>query len=166
MRHLTKLQNDAESSRCVVSLYQAPPSKKISIRSGRNSGRLLCWYVIFSWQALQVHLKTCMRPVYAAVCGLPEPRKHHAVLMCRFARNCLHSMRKLVMEMSDSLGPDTLELKLRIGLHSGSMRVLVKNGSHIYIYAGPVTAGVLRGDRARFQLFGTFLLSFFSFVRS
>lgn len=35
------------------------------------------------------------------------------------------------------LGPDTAELKLRAGLHSG-----------------PVTAGVLRGERARFQLFG------------
>jgi hypothetical protein len=36
-----------------------------------------------------------------------------------------------------SLGPDTGDLGLRIGLHSG-----------------PVTAGVLRGDRSRFQLFG------------
>ena len=35
------------------------------------------------------------------------------------------------------LGPGTNELSLRVGLHSG-----------------PVTAGVLRGDRARFQLFG------------
>ena len=35
------------------------------------------------------------------------------------------------------LGPGTTELQLRIGLHSG-----------------PVTAGVLRGDKARFQLFG------------
>jgi Adenylate and Guanylate cyclase catalytic domain len=32
---------------------------------------------------------------------------------------------------------DTADLKLRIGLHSG-----------------PVVAGVLRGDRSRFQLFG------------
>jgi class 3 adenylate cyclase len=34
-------------------------------------------------------------------------------------------------------GPDTADLGIRVGLHSG-----------------PVTAGVLRGDRARFQLFG------------
>jgi class 3 adenylate cyclase len=32
---------------------------------------------------------------------------------------------------------DTADLKLRVGLHSG-----------------PVVAGVLRGDRSRFQLFG------------
>ena len=36
-----------------------------------------------------------------------------------------------------ALGPDTADLGLRIGLHSG-----------------PVTAGVLRGERSRFQLFG------------
>ena len=36
-----------------------------------------------------------------------------------------------------SLGPDTGELSMRFGMHSGS-----------------VTAGVLKGDRARFQLFG------------
>merc|ERR1712025_1126918 len=34
-------------------------------------------------------------------------------------------------------GPETGDLSLRIGLHSG-----------------PVTAGVLRGEKARFQLFG------------
>ena len=34
-------------------------------------------------------------------------------------------------------GPDTADLGIRVGIHSG-----------------PVTAGVLRGDRARFQLFG------------
>jgi len=36
-----------------------------------------------------------------------------------------------------TLGPGTGDLKLRVGIHSG-----------------PVTAGVLRGDRSRFQLFG------------
>ena len=40
-------------------------------------------------------------------------------------------------ELEYSLGPDTGDLSMRFGVHSG-----------------PVTAGVLRGDRARFQLFG------------
>jgi len=40
-------------------------------------------------------------------------------------------------ELESSLGPDTADLAIRIGLHSG-----------------PVTAGILKGDRARFQLFG------------
>jgi hypothetical protein len=44
---------------------------------------------------------------------------------------------RLTKELEVTLGPDTGDLLLRIGLHSG-----------------PVTGGVLRGERARFQLFG------------
>lgn len=57
--------------------------------------------------------------------------------MCRFARDCLVKMKKLAKTLEVTLGPDTGDLSLRIGLHSG-----------------PVTAGVLRGERSRFQLFG------------
>lgn len=74
---------------------------------------------------------------YVAVSGLPEPRKDHAVAMGRFSRDILHKFREMVKSMVVELGPDTEDLGLRIGLHSG-----------------PVTAGVLRGERARFQLFG------------
>lgn len=74
---------------------------------------------------------------YVAVTGLPDPRKDHAVAMARFARDCMSRMETLTKSMEVELGPDTGELCMRMGLHSG-----------------PVTAGVLRGDRARFQLFG------------
>jgi len=74
---------------------------------------------------------------YVAVAGLPEPRKDHAIVMARFARDCLVQFTATVKAMVVELGPDTEELGVRIGLHSG-----------------PVTAGVLRGERARFQLFG------------
>lgn len=74
---------------------------------------------------------------YVAVAGLPERRKDHAPVMARFARDCLDQLRELVLSLETSLGPDTCDLGMRIGLHSG-----------------PVTAGVLRGERARFQLFG------------
>ena len=57
--------------------------------------------------------------------------------MARFARDCLEAMSENLHELEKELGPDTTDLGMRIGLHSG-----------------PVTAGVLRGDRARFQLFG------------
>ena len=43
----------------------------------------------------------------------------------------------LCKQLETSLGPDTSDLKLRIGIHSGA-----------------VTGGVLRGKRSRFQLFG------------
>jgi 3'5'-cyclic nucleotide phosphodiesterase/Adenylate and Guanylate cyclase catalytic domain len=57
--------------------------------------------------------------------------------MARFARDCVNHMNDLVVKLCFSLGPGTEDLRIRVGLHSG-----------------PVTAGVLRGERARFQLFG------------
>eukprot|EP00980_Cylindrotheca_fusiformis_P020483 scaffold7538_cov78-Cylindrotheca_fusiformis.AAC.1 len=46
-------------------------------------------------------------------------------------------MKETTMKLEVALGPDTSELELRVGIHSGQ-----------------VTAGVLRGERSRFQLFG------------
>jgi len=74
---------------------------------------------------------------YLAVCGLPEPQPNHAVIMVRFAWDCMQKMKQVTRLLELTLGPDTGDLCMRFGLHSG-----------------PVTAGVLRGERARFQLFG------------
>jgi hypothetical protein len=57
--------------------------------------------------------------------------------MAKFASECLRKVHELTKKLEVTLGPDTGDLTVRIGLHSG-----------------PVTAGVLRGERARFQLFG------------
>ena len=46
-------------------------------------------------------------------------------------------MAEVTEELELTLGPDTVEMGFRLGLHSG-----------------PVTAGVLRGEKSRFQLFG------------
>ena len=73
----------------------------------------------------------------AAVAGLPEPRDDHAVVMARFAQDCLQRSSQVCKGLETVLGPDTGDLGFRIGLHSGQ-----------------VTAGVLRGDKGRFQLFG------------
>jgi class 3 adenylate cyclase len=72
-----------------------------------------------------------------AVCGLPEPNRHHAVKMAKFASTCLDEMTVITTRLELSLGPGTADLALRLGLHSG-----------------PTIAGVLRGEKARFQLFG------------
>merc|ERR1712176_1168596 len=74
---------------------------------------------------------------YVAVTGLPEERKDHALAMAKFARDCMEAMSKLTRKLEMTLGPDTCDLAMRMGLHSGQ-----------------VTAGVLRGERSRFQLFG------------
>eukprot|EP00980_Cylindrotheca_fusiformis_P017838 scaffold5650_cov121-Cylindrotheca_fusiformis.AAC.6 len=74
---------------------------------------------------------------YVAAVGLPEPRDDHAVVACRFARECIKKLKDATLKLEVSLGPDTSDLELRTGMHSGQ-----------------VTAGVLRGQRSRFQLFG------------
>lgn len=75
---------------------------------------------------------------YLAITGVPTPQKNHAVIMTKFAIACMEKMDYLIRtKLVQQLGEATQELKLRVGIHSGS-----------------VTAGVLRGDRARFQLFG------------
>jgi class 3 adenylate cyclase len=74
---------------------------------------------------------------YLAVTGLPTPQPDHALIMTKFARDCMVKMKHLTKELEESMGPDVLQLEFRVGLNSG-----------------PVTAGVLRGDKSRFQLFG------------
>jgi Adenylate and Guanylate cyclase catalytic domain len=74
---------------------------------------------------------------YVAVCGLPDPRKNHATAMVKFAMECVREMSRMTQRLELELGPDTADLQLRVGLHSG-----------------PVVAGVLRGEKSRFQLFG------------
>eukprot|EP00934_Nitzschia_sp_Nitz4_P004638 Nitzschia sp. Nitz4//scaffold197_size40390//30718//39231//NITZ4_007521-RA/size40390-augustus-gene-0.11-mRNA-1//1//CDS//3329540496//4628//frame0 len=74
---------------------------------------------------------------YVAVTGLPDPQPDHAVRMTKFARECIQKMNDVTKKLEVSLGPDTGDLLLRLGLNSG-----------------PVTAGVLQGEKSRFQLFG------------
>ena len=57
--------------------------------------------------------------------------------MAKFAAECLAGVNPVLHSLADKLGPETADLSMRFGLNSG-----------------PVTAGVLRGEKARFQLFG------------
>lgn len=57
--------------------------------------------------------------------------------MVKYAHKISRAMGRLTQALETRLGPDTADLLLRIGIHSG-----------------PVTAGVIRGEKARFQLFG------------
>jgi len=72
-----------------------------------------------------------------AVTGLPNPQKRHALIMVKFAAECREKLVVALRGLEEKLGEGTSDLRLRFGLHSG-----------------PVTAGVLRGKKARFQLFG------------
>ena len=75
---------------------------------------------------------------YVATTGLPNPQSDHAVIMAKFANDCMVKLQQLIQEeLVNTLGSDTANLAMRFGLHSG-----------------PVTAGVLRGEKSRFQIFG------------
>lgn len=43
-----------------------------------------------------------------------------AVVMVRFARECMNSMRLLTRKLEMTLGPDTSMLAMRMGIHSGT----------------------------------------------
>lgn len=63
--------------------------------------------------------------------------KNHAVAMAYFAAACMSTMSEITKSLECVLGPGTSDLRIRVGIHSG-----------------PVTAGVLRNEKSRFQLFG------------
>eukprot|EP00980_Cylindrotheca_fusiformis_P008997 scaffold1926_cov108-Cylindrotheca_fusiformis.AAC.1 len=54
---------------------------------------------------------------YVSAVGLPEPRKDHAVVACKFARDCIKKMKGATLKLEVSLGPDTSDLELRTGIH-------------------------------------------------
>ena len=54
-----------------------------------------------------------------AAAGLPRARSDHAVIMARFAKECMHKMKDVTRKLEVHLGPDTGELSLRAGFHSG-----------------------------------------------
>ena len=56
---------------------------------------------------------------YVAVAGCPDARLDHASIMVRFARDIMLKMQTVVRQLEVSLGPDTADLSLRIGCHTG-----------------------------------------------
>ena len=54
---------------------------------------------------------------------VPEPRKDHAPAMCRFAQDLLLAIQDLTPRLEVFLGPDTCDLAIRIGIHSGPVTV-------------------------------------------
>jgi hypothetical protein len=53
--------------------------------------------------------------------SIPQnPHRHdHAVAMAKFSRNIVVKFNELVGQLETSLGPDTADLGIRVGLHSG-----------------------------------------------
>ena len=73
---------------------------------------------------------------YIAVTGIPDPIDEHATLLTMFAFECRDKVREVCAEL-EMEGLDTAKLDMRFGIHSGA-----------------ITAGILRGTKSRFELFG------------
>jgi hypothetical protein len=71
------------------------------------------------------------------VAGIPEPQSDHAIRMTKVAQEFLAKFSSLTAEMEKQLGPETGDLKIRMGLCSG-----------------PVIGGVLLGGDSKFRVFG------------
>ena len=120
-------------------------------------------------------LSTSLQLSPVAAAGIPNRRREHALVMAKFARDCMYQMWKLSKEFKVTLGPETgkscfiIKTKCRSKFRSAHMfspplHPIRSIFGHWFqtgdldmrmgIHSGPVTAGILRGDRARFQLFG------------
>ena len=103
---------------------------------------------------------------YVAATGLPEPQADHAERMVMFAFKCLSKMKELTKKLESQLGPGTSDLGMRMGIHSGPVRhethdfpclanvTLIRCLIVLQSLKSQITAGVVRGRNARFQLFG------------
>ena len=73
---------------------------------------------------------------YIAVTGIPEPIEDHATVLTAFSFECRDKVREVCYRL-DKQGMGTANLNMRFGIHSGH-----------------TTAGILRGAKSRFELFG------------
>lgn len=68
-------------------------------------------------------LTNCITYLYITgwlgACGLPEVCPDHAVQMCKFASDIVKKTAVLVKKLESELGPDTGDLGIRVGIHSG-----------------------------------------------
>ena len=83
--------------------------------------------------------------------------------MARFSKECMYRMWSVTKNLERSLGPDTGDVSFFF--NNLVTYFYDKKFSHIFVFpkkltmrmglhSGPVTGGVLRGEKARFQLFG------------
>ena len=85
------------------------------------------------------HLAFSLPPRRLAATGLPEPRPDHAEAMIRFANDCLKKFRATTKALEVSLGPDTSELMLRVGIHSGPVTA-IRRHSRFQLFGDTVTS--------------------------
>jgi class 3 adenylate cyclase len=131
----------ANLDRCLSHLHIAVSgfTKWSSERSPHEVFKLLerlFWEFDDIAQRLHVFKLGTIGDCYIAVTGIPDPIDDHATLLTQFAFECRTKVRKVCSDL-EAEGLDTAKLDMRFGIHSGA-----------------ITAGILRGTKSRFELFG------------
>ena len=98
---------------------------------GWNGRRLLCGYVKPYWSGsignaidtfeILLHSVIFIFSLPTAACGVPVQQQDHCLRICRFARICLSTFQELSEVLSVKFGPDTSDLELRVGIHTGQV---------------------------------------------
>jgi class 3 adenylate cyclase len=94
-----------------------------------------------------------------------DAQADHALIMAGFALQCRLKMKEVTRKLERTLGPDTgyarfavINRRLALSTYVSLIRLFAQRSSDLVmrfgIHSGPVIAGVLRGERSRFQLFG------------
>lgn len=48
---------------------------------------------------------------HSKVTGVPTPTRDHAILMAKFAKDCVDAIQQVLLELETALGPDTVSSK-------------------------------------------------------
>lgn len=100
----------------------AKRKKVFKVRETTPLGGIVRFHVCLLTALLQHEIRQVetIGDCYVAVTGLPNTQPRHAVIMVRFAADCLKKMQELTEELATTLGSDTRDLVLRCGIHSGA----------------------------------------------
>jgi hypothetical protein len=76
-----------------------------------ENGRLTCIACLLHWVKLLQ---------YVAVCGLPQKRQNHQIVMARFANDCLQALAPLLRKLERELGTSLKDIVLPMTVQSGA----------------------------------------------
>jgi class 3 adenylate cyclase len=94
----------------------AKRSRVFKVETGKD-----CYRVAFTPFQISTIVTSLFKvgETFIAVTGLPDRQADHAIRMTRFALVCMAKANRAFERLETTLGPDTGDLRLRFGLHSG-----------------------------------------------
>lgn len=66
-----------------------------------------CRLLVYWKVAMLLNVSYLRIDCYVAVTGVPDPMDEHAVVMAKFAQECMKRMKKITKQLETQLGPST-----------------------------------------------------------